>query len=520
MIERVFCILVDEIFPDRSKALVFQLELSCLSVFPRGGGVVGVTETVAALELLDVATLSRDEVREAFGAATRVQGWLDAKRARLARRLGEIAEDVPSMFAEADIAEATKTSRSDAGKATRRAKTLDDVPELEEALAAGGVSTEHVDAVGRALRRLQPELGAQLTADGERLAQIAARSTPEEFEQHLKREVARLDEREGGQRLARQKRAIRLRSWTDKDSGMVIIRCELDPETGLRVLSRIDATADRLFHRHQPADCPEGEDKHDHLRAAAFVRLLDRRENKDVAEPAGSGGPAEPVESVEPAELQPEAEAAADADLQPESEAAADIDNIEDMVDDPAPPAGDPHADDHIELTTFDNRCEMVVIIDLHTLLHGLHERSIISNGHNVELPVESYRRMACNASIIPVVLDGDGVALDEGRAKRLATSKQRLALYAMYDTCGIPGCTVSSRHCQPHHIRWSSNFGNTDLDNLIPVCSRHHHAVHEGGWQLVMHRNRSLTITYPDGSIRRSGPPGDQRRWRRSRAA
>lgn len=422
------------------------------------GDVVGVTEIVAALELLDVPTLSRDEVRGAFGAAARLQGWLDAKRARLVRRLNEIADDVPSMFAEADIAEATRTSRSDAGKATRRAKTLDDVPELEEALAAGDVSAEHVDAVGRALRRLQPDHGAQLTADGERLAQIAARSTPEEFEAHLKREVARLDQREGDVRLARQKRAIRLRSWTDKDSGMVIIRCELDPETGLRVLSRIDATADKLFHEQQPADCPKGEGKQDYLRSAAFVRLLDRRAKKDAAEDA--------------------------------------------------------------DITVFDNRCEMVVVIDLHTLLHGLHENSIISNGHNVELPVESYRRMACNAAIIPVVLDGDGVALDEGRSKRLATIKQRLALYAMYDTCGIPECTVSSRHCQPHHIRWSSNFGNTDLGNLIPVCSRHHHAVHEGGWQLVLHRNRSLTITYPDGSIRQTGPPGDQRRWQRKRAA
>ena len=473
------------------------------------GDVVGVTEIVAALELLDVPTLSRDEVRGAFGAAARLQGWLDAKRARLVRRLNEIADDVPSMFAEADIAEATRTSRSDAGKATRRAKTLDDVPELEEALAAGDVSAEHVDAVGRALRRLQPDHGAQLTADGERLAQIAARSTPEEFEAHLKREVARLDQREGDTLLARQKRAIRLRSWTDKDSGMVTIRCELDPETGLRVLSRIDATADKLFHEQQPADCPKGEGKQDYLRAAAFVRLLDRRAKKDAAEDAESQSQSQP-------ESQPE--------TQPETQPEADADVVEDVVEDvvgePSPPAGDPHADDDADITVFDNRCEMVVVIDLHTLLHGLHENSIISNGHNVELPVESYRRMACNAAIIPVVLDGDGVALDEGRSKRLATIKQRLALYAMYDTCGIPECTVSSRHCQPHHIRWSSNFGNTDLDNLIPVCSRHHHAVHEGGWQLVLHRNRSLTITYPDGSIRQTGPPGDQRRWQRKRAA
>jgi len=82
-----------------------------------------------------------------------------------------------------------------------------------------------------------------------------------------------------------------------------------------------------------------------------------------------------------------------------------------------------------------------------------------------------------------------------------------------MYTTCGIPGCSVASRHCQPHHITWVSKHGPTDLDNLLPLCSRHHHAVHEGGWHLVLHADRALTITYPDGSVHHCGPPATYQR-------
>ncbi len=161
---------------------------------------------------------------------------------------------------------------------------------------------------------------------------------------------------------------------------------------------------------------------------------------------------------------------------------------------------------------TAGDRVEVSVIIDLETLLNGLHEHSIIDNGAGAVLPVESYRRLACQAAIIPVVLDSAGVVLDQGRAARLANLNQRRAIRAMYATCAIPECVLRSRHCQPHHLCWWEHHGPTDLSNLLPLCSRHHHAVHEGGWQLVMHPDRSLTITYPDGSVRTTGPPASQR--------
>jgi hypothetical protein len=79
----------------------------------------------------------------------------------------------------------------------------------------------------------------------------------------------------------------------------------------------------------------------------------------------------------------------------------------------------------------------------------------------------------------------------------------------AMYPTCNIPGCRVPFEQCVLHHIRYWRNNGRTDLDNLIPLCTTHHQAAHEGGSHLALHPvNRQLTITDPDGSIQTSGPP------------
>ena len=127
-------------------------------------------------------------------------------------------------------------------------------------------------------------------------------------------------------------------------------------------------------------------------------------------------------------------------------------------------------------------RAEIIVHVDLETLRSGLHDSGLPTTQHGVELPVETLRRLACDADIIPVVLNGHSVPLDVGKAKRLATVHQRRALAAVHPTCAFPNCTVKFAHCEPHHLTPWEHGGPTDLHNLVPLCSQHHHAVHEGG--------------------------------------
>lgn len=61
---------------------------------------------------------------------------------------------------------------------------------------------------------------------------------------------------------------------------------------------------------------------------------------------------------------------------------------------------------------------------------------------------------------------------------------------------------------CELHHIIWWRHGGLTDLANLIPLCSVHHHNVHDDGWMITLGDNRELTLRLPDGTIGTTGPP------------
>jgi Domain of unknown function (DUF222) len=158
---------------------------------------------------------------------------------------------------------------------------------------------------------------------------------------------------------------------------------------------------------------------------------------------------------------------------------------------------------------TTSARADVTVLIDETTLLDGCrHDHTIIDAGlGRFGLPVETVRRWACIGTITPVVISADGVRLYLGRETRLANRAQRRALRVLYRTCAL--CDTPFEHTQAHHVTWYGlQHGLTDIDNLIPLCSKHHHLVHEGGWQLHIAPDRTLTITRPGGHITTHDPP------------
>ena len=72
----------------------------------------------------------------------------------------------------------------------------------------------------------------------------------------------------------------------------------------------------------------------------------------------------------------------------------------------------------------------------------------------------------------------------------------------------GCAMCETAFDHCHIHHIDWWEHGGHTDIDNLLPVCNRHHKLIHYDGWQLHLAPDRTLTITLPDGTVRVHAPP------------
>ncbi len=91
----------------------------------------------------------------------------------------------------------------------------------------------------------------------------------------------------------------------------------------------------------------------------------------------------------------------------------------------------------------------------------------------------ETVRRLACDASVIPVVLGGAGEILDLGRAARLATPGQLAALWWRDRGCTFPGCATPAHWCDAHHLTHWADGGQTRPDNLALLCGRHHSVVH-----------------------------------------
>ena len=108
-------------------------------------------------------------------------------------------------------------------------------------------------------------------------------------------------------------------------------------------------------------------------------------------------------------------------------------------------------------------------------------------------------RRLACEAGLVPAVLNSRSVPLDLGRTKRLHTHHQRKALALVHDTCAIGTCERPFAWTEIHHLLPWSHHGDTDLDNAIPLCSWHHHRAHDPRWHLTQHPLRGWELRTRD---------------------
>ncbi len=148
---------------------------------------------------------------------------------------------------------------------------------------------------------------------------------------------------------------------------------------------------------------------------------------------------------------------------------------------------------------------ELIVVVDATQV--DADGKPTVDWGLPVDLPDEVLRDVAARAKL-HVVAIWPPAELDLGRTQRLASAAQRRVLRALYPRCAIPGCEVRFSRTKMHHVWWWEDGGPTDLDNLLPICNRHHHAVHDRGWKLKLLPDRTLEITLPDGETMTTGPP------------
>jgi hypothetical protein len=105
--------------------------------------------------------------------------------------------------------------------------------------------------------------------------------------------------------------------------------------------------------------------------------------------------------------------------------------------------------------------------------------------------PTATWRRL---------LTDPAGHVVDAGRTSYRPPARIARVVTARQTSCVFPGCRRSAARCHLDHIHAWNDGGQTNPDNLQPLCPRHHHLKHEAGWHVER---------LPDGTTRWRSPSG-----------
>ncbi|AUH67902.1 DUF222 domain-containing protein [Gordonia sp. PS3] len=118
-------------------------------------------------------------------------------------------------------------------------------------------------------------------------------------------------------------------------------------------------------------------------------------------------------------------------------------------------------------------------------------EQRVSSLGYTGPVSSATVGLVLCDAAVRRIVVDGESVPLDVGREQRLVTAGIRRALEVRDRGCAFPGCGRPVGWTDAHHcIPWSQG-GETSLDNSVLLCRMHHTLIHQSGWEVFIGHDR-----------------------------
>ena len=130
---------------------------------------------------------------------------------------------------------------------------------------------------------------------------------------------------------------------------------------------------------------------------------------------------------------------------------------------------------------------------------------AVLDDGGRVS--AETFRRMACDCSLLGVLEDGEGEPLDVGRKSRRISPALRRAVMLRDRGCRFPGCT-HDRYIDLHHRQHWMHGGETTKANLLALCTFHHRLVHEGGFTIELDDTGEPLFLAPKGEVIPFIPP------------
>ncbi len=147
------------------------------------------------------------------------------------------------------------------------------------------------------------------------------------------------------------------------------------------------------------------------------------------------------------------------------------------------------------------------VTVVVHLKENDLLAKPTVELDDGTRVSAETFRRIVCDAGMVPVVRDAEGNPLDIGRRTRAIPPAIRRALLLRDGTCAFPGCDCT-QWLDAHHLEHWLEGGETKLENLLLLCPFHHRLIHEGGFSVALDRDRRPHFRDPDGRRIALTPP------------
>ena len=349
-------------------------------------------------------------------------------------------------------------TKHQARKTLGTAEVLDEMPELRAAVDSGEVALANAERLADAAQRTAPE-AVDGAAD---LLEMAKELPPDKFAREASAWTQRHQPDHGHGDWLEKRRRRYLKTWKQQD-GMVRLDGLLDPETGTRICNRLQGTAEELRRQDQKTARTNRGD------STATGDSGDGEETRSWDQlPAGGSGDGEETRSWD--QLRADALDLLTSDDTDSSKASGGS-------------GGRPKA-------------EIIAVADI-GVLTGDNPAGRCEIPGTGPVPTAVLERIACDAQLTGVIF-ADGKPLYHGSTVRTATGAQWRMLIARDGGC--IGCGAQPEQCQAHHIVPYARLRRTDIDNLVLVCWRCHHNIHDHHWRVV-HQNGKPALQPPNPS-------------------
>lgn len=375
---------------------------------------------------------------------------------RLDAMSGEVSARVSggTAFAEAGFRTAAAWLRARTNESFAGARRLLDagdwiiaVPQMAHAWRRGLVGRGHVAALIEAHQRY-PRLSAELTLIESQLAEVAADLDPRTFQRTLMAKLYEIDpDAVDDAESKRRRRDIGLHVSTLLD-GFVKVDGVLSPELGQHLINSLASARDAIRARDDQTDAPQPERRLSQINADALQYILDAATSATGEGKLPDIGGSRPVVQI--------------------------VIDSESLIAEGAAAPG-----------------------------------WITSLTGTAVTPVSaaSARRLACDSVRQVLLLDPRGHLDAISRFERTVPAPMRRAITLRErGSCRFPGCSSAIR--EVHHIVFWEHGGSTTTDNLVGLCSHHHHLIHDKGWSLSGDPNHRLIFTDPRHRQWHSDPP------------